>query len=84
MYEVEGPNDVLVSVKSAHWGEYLGTMDADHIEVINLHLPRLPAIFSDLRWYLSSKLKDSQQKRVDFEFAKLYGHMVNNLKAKGH
>jgi triacylglycerol lipase len=28
--QVEGPNDGLVSVASAHWGEYLGTIHADH------------------------------------------------------
>jgi triacylglycerol lipase len=27
---VEGPNDGMVSEKSAHWGEYLGTLHADH------------------------------------------------------
>jgi triacylglycerol lipase len=27
---VEGPNDGMVSVASAHWGEYLGTLHADH------------------------------------------------------
>ncbi len=27
---VEGPNDGLVSVQSARWGEYLGTIHADH------------------------------------------------------
>jgi triacylglycerol lipase len=27
---VEGPNDGLVSVRSARWGEYLGTIQADH------------------------------------------------------
>jgi len=27
---VEGPNDGMVSVKSARWGEYLGTIHADH------------------------------------------------------
>jgi triacylglycerol lipase len=27
---VEGPNDGMVSVASAHWGEYLGTLAADH------------------------------------------------------
>jgi triacylglycerol lipase len=26
----EGPNDGMVSVASAHWGEYLGTLRADH------------------------------------------------------
>jgi len=27
---VEGPNDGLVSVASARWGEYLGTLPVDH------------------------------------------------------
>jgi triacylglycerol lipase len=27
---LEGPNDGLVSAASAHWGEYLGTIHADH------------------------------------------------------
>jgi triacylglycerol lipase len=27
---VEGPNDGVVSVASAHWGEYLGTLAVDH------------------------------------------------------
>jgi triacylglycerol lipase len=27
---LEGPNDGLVSVRSAHWGEYLGTLAVDH------------------------------------------------------
>jgi triacylglycerol lipase len=27
---LEGPNDGMVSAKSAHWGEYLGTIRADH------------------------------------------------------
>lgn len=31
----EGPNDGLVSVRSARWGEYLGTLDADHLDQIN-------------------------------------------------
>jgi triacylglycerol lipase len=28
--QVEGPNDGMVSVASARWGEYLGTIHADH------------------------------------------------------
>jgi triacylglycerol lipase len=27
---LEGPNDGIVSVASAHWGEYLGTLAVDH------------------------------------------------------
>lgn len=26
----EGPNDGMVSIRSSHWGEYLGTLHADH------------------------------------------------------
>ncbi|TPX72988.1 hypothetical protein SpCBS45565_g00147 [Spizellomyces sp. 'palustris'] len=33
---VEGTNDGLVSVKSAQWGEYIKTLKADHIDLINL------------------------------------------------
>ncbi|KAJ3031629.1 hypothetical protein HK097_005429 [Rhizophlyctis rosea] len=33
---VEGPNDGLVSVESARWGEYIRTLDADHVDLINL------------------------------------------------
>ncbi|KAG0215355.1 hypothetical protein BGX28_000095 [Mortierella sp. GBA30] len=32
----EGPNDGLVSVKSAHWGEYIRTIpNADHMDLMN-------------------------------------------------
>lgn len=31
--EREGPNDGLVSQKSAQWGEYLGNLDADHLNL---------------------------------------------------
>lgn len=31
----EGPNDGLVSVESAKWGEYLGTLQADHLDEVN-------------------------------------------------
>lgn len=30
LLQVEGPNDGMVSVASARWGEYLGTLHADH------------------------------------------------------
>lgn len=32
----EGPNDGLVSVESAKWGQYMGTLvDVDHLDLIN-------------------------------------------------
>ena len=30
----EGPNDGLVSQRSARWGEYLGNVDADHLNLV--------------------------------------------------
>lgn len=35
---LDGENDGLVSVRSARWGEYLGTVELDHIEMINYPL----------------------------------------------
>eukprot|EP00928_Gymnodinium_smaydae_P022990 TRINITY_DN19141_c0_g1_i1.p1 TRINITY_DN19141_c0_g1~~TRINITY_DN19141_c0_g1_i1.p1 ORF type:complete len:348 (-),score=79.26 TRINITY_DN19141_c0_g1_i1:116-1159(-) len=35
----EGPNDGLVSVRSARWGIYLGTLDMDHLHQMNFPLP---------------------------------------------
>jgi len=34
----EGANDSLVSVASAQWGEHLGTLAADHFELIGSHV----------------------------------------------
>ncbi|PWN45325.1 alpha/beta-hydrolase [Ceraceosorus guamensis] len=34
IYEQEGANDGLVSVKSSKWGEYAGTLGANHLELI--------------------------------------------------
>lgn len=35
----EGPNDGLVSVRSASWGYYAGTLDLDHFHQVNLPSP---------------------------------------------
>jgi triacylglycerol lipase len=35
IYDAEGDNDGMVSVKSASWGEHLETWQADHLHVIN-------------------------------------------------
>lgn len=38
--KAEGDNDGMVSVKSAKWGEYMGTMDnVDHADIINMAKP---------------------------------------------
>ena len=37
IHKVEGPNDGLVSVASARWGEYKGTIaDCNHLDIINM------------------------------------------------
>jgi len=38
LQELEGDNDGLVSVESAKWGEFLGTIAADHGEQIGLKI----------------------------------------------
>jgi triacylglycerol lipase len=35
IHDLEGDNDCLVSIKSATWGEHLGTWPADHFHTIN-------------------------------------------------
>lgn len=42
IYDVEGDNDGLVSVKSAKWGEHLETWSCDHLHAINKRI--LPEI----------------------------------------
>ncbi|MFQ5569877.1 MAG: esterase/lipase family protein [Rhodothermales bacterium] len=36
LFQREGVNDGMVSVESARWGEYLGTLDADHAQEVGL------------------------------------------------
>ncbi|NND71740.1 MAG: lipase [Rhodothermales bacterium] len=36
LYEMEGNNDGMVSVESAKWGEFLGTVEADHMQQVGL------------------------------------------------
>ncbi len=38
LYRREGVNDGLVSVQSARWGDFRGTLDADHAEQVGLRL----------------------------------------------
>ena len=37
LQRTEGPNDGLVSTRSARWGEYLGTIEADHFAQTGWH-----------------------------------------------
>ncbi len=36
IFEQEGPNDGMVSVESAHWGQFIKTVDADHAQQIGV------------------------------------------------
>ncbi len=36
LYDAEGPNDGMVSVKSAKWGNFLGPVEADHMQQVGL------------------------------------------------
>lgn len=38
LYKREGLNDGFVSVESAQWGEFLGTIEADHVQQVGLSL----------------------------------------------
>ncbi|KAJ3183348.1 hypothetical protein HDU85_002374 [Gaertneriomyces sp. JEL0708] len=47
---LEGVNDGLVSVESAKWGNYMGTVKADHVDLINL--------FNKWKWDVALKSLD--------------------------
>jgi triacylglycerol lipase len=50
---VEGPNDGMVSMASAHWGEYLGTIHADHFaQTPDLTFVRPGESFDPLDFYV--------------------------------
>ncbi len=50
LYEQEGLNDGIVSVNSAKWGQYLGTVDADHARQVGIR-SRLAADFDSNEFY---------------------------------
>ncbi len=52
LYEREGVNDGIVSVKSARWGTYQGTVDADHARQVGLS-PGLSPSFDSNAFYTS-------------------------------
>jgi triacylglycerol lipase len=52
LFEREGVNDGIVSVRSARWGNYLGTVDADHARQVGLR-SRLAASFDSNAFYAS-------------------------------
>ena len=52
LFEEEGLNDGIVSVRSARWGEYLGTINADHARQVGMK-SRLAASFDANAFYAS-------------------------------
>ena len=50
LYDHEGVNDGIVSVDSARWGQYLGTIDADHARQVGIK-SRLAADFDSNAFY---------------------------------
>ncbi|ANB11135.1 Tgl2p [Sugiyamaella lignohabitans] len=68
---VEGDNDGLVSVESAKWGEYLGTIEnCDHLDVVNL-----VGVTHWLKWATFQK--------SSFNAIALYLHIMDSLAKKG-
>jgi len=52
LFDQEGLNDGIVSVRSARWGEYLGTINADHARQVGMK-SRLAASFDADEFYAS-------------------------------
>lgn len=51
--EKEGPNDGLVSVKSAQWGKYMGTVECDHWDLTNRWRLKMGSSFDPVEFYLN-------------------------------
>lgn len=65
-------NDGLVSVESAKWGEYLGTLDGvDHLDLINW-TNRLRSVFDSM-----------VNRKEQFDALHFYSHIVNDLYKRG-
>lgn len=52
LFKREGPNDGIVSVKSARWGRYCGTVNADHARQVGIR-SSLAADFDSNEFYAS-------------------------------
>lgn len=72
LYAVEGPNDGLVSVSSAQWGEYIGTIDnVDHLDLVN---------FTNLIKYNVARMLG---RPIQFNAIALYLHITDMIAEKG-
>eukprot|EP00027_Filamoeba_sp_ATCC50430_P007345 CAMPEP_0168551398 /NCGR_PEP_ID=MMETSP0413-20121227/6152_1 /TAXON_ID=136452 /ORGANISM="Filamoeba nolandi, Strain NC-AS-23-1" /LENGTH=232 /DNA_ID=CAMNT_0008581923 /DNA_START=599 /DNA_END=1293 /DNA_ORIENTATION=- len=60
LHEVEGPNDGVVSVRSAQWGDFLGTVPLDHLELMNWNIFKdVRYMYSGLASFLAQKERES-------------------------
>eukprot|EP01116_Phalansterium_solitarium_P016862 TRINITY_DN400_c13_g1_i1.p1 TRINITY_DN400_c13_g1~~TRINITY_DN400_c13_g1_i1.p1 ORF type:complete len:374 (+),score=37.66 TRINITY_DN400_c13_g1_i1:208-1329(+) len=50
--KLEGPNDGLVSQRSAHWGTYLGTLNEDHLQQIPIFMSDCIYVYRSLANFL--------------------------------
>ncbi|PRP79795.1 hypothetical protein PROFUN_12549 [Planoprotostelium fungivorum] len=58
MKKVEGPNDGLVSIASAKWGEFLGALELDHMDIINWNPWRnTKYIYRNIAYLMATKEK---------------------------
>ncbi|RIB22867.1 hypothetical protein C2G38_2243040 [Gigaspora rosea] len=51
--EKEGPNDGLVSIKSAQWGKYMGTVECDHWDLTNRWRLKIGSSLDPVEFYLN-------------------------------
>lgn len=51
IYNARGANDGLVPISSAKWGEFRGTLVADHLDVIGIHFLDLASPFEHLPFF---------------------------------
>jgi triacylglycerol lipase len=56
VFEKEGPNDGMVSVESAKWGEHIRTAHLSHLEQMNLRLKEDRKILFDAFWLEVAKV----------------------------
>ncbi|KAI8801299.1 Alpha/Beta hydrolase protein [Cladochytrium replicatum] len=84
--EQEGPNDGMVSVRSATWGELLGIMEADHWELVppkvwrRLWSLNVSAVAGKLRQRAPSQGKGERER---FDYVDFYLHVVTGLADRG-
>lgn len=72
-YLINAPNDGLVSVESAKWGRYLGTLDqVDHLDLINW-TNRLRTVMDKVLF----------QHNPSFNALAFYAHIANGLSNRG-